>query len=104
MRRVLTGENISLLIEECNVCLDTNSVPVKVRSIVNEIKSLVEVNQTKSLPPVPTINTSDSCKSLNSDENLLNLIVEQRRGNRLLEQVIAAINTTNALLAQLVQR
>lgn len=38
------------------------------------------------------------------DENLIAMITEQRRQNRLLEQVIAAINTTNALLTQLVQR
>ena len=37
-------------------------------------------------------------------ESATNLISEQRRQNRLLEQVIAAINTTNALLTQLVQR
>lgn len=38
------------------------------------------------------------------NDNLTTLITEQRRQNRLLEQVIAAINTTNALLTQLVQR
>jgi hypothetical protein len=31
-------------------------------------------------------------------------INEQRRQNRLLEHIVAAINTSNALLAQLVQR
>jgi hypothetical protein len=39
-----------------------------------------------------------------TNDNLIALITEQRRQNRLLEQVIAAINTTNALLTQLVQR
>ena len=38
------------------------------------------------------------------NDSATNLISEQRRQNRLLEQVIAAINTTNALLTQLVQR
>jgi hypothetical protein len=38
------------------------------------------------------------------NDNLTTLITEQRRQNRLLEQVLAAINTTNALLTQLVQR
>jgi hypothetical protein len=38
------------------------------------------------------------------NDNLITLITEQRRQNRLLEQVIAAINTTNSLLTQLVQR
>lgn len=47
-------------------------------------------------PPPPT-------NGLHED-NLSTLLNEQRRQNRLLEQVIAAINTTNALLAQIVQR
>jgi len=38
------------------------------------------------------------------NDNLTTMITEQRRQNRLLEQVIAAVNTTNALLNQLVQR
>ncbi len=52
----------------------------------------------KSLPAVEQKNDS----AIN--DNLITLITEQRRQNRLLEQVIAAINTTNALLTQLVQR
>ena len=38
------------------------------------------------------------------NDNLTILIAEQRRQSRLLEQVLAAINTSNALLNQLVQR
>ena len=37
-------------------------------------------------------------------DNLTTLINEQHRQNYLLQQVLAAINTTNALLTQLVQR
>ncbi|CAF1913913.1 unnamed protein product [Rotaria magnacalcarata] len=53
------------------------------------------------LKPTPTTEPKND-DSVN--DNLTTLITEQRRQNRLLEQVIAAINTTNALLTQLVQR
>ncbi|UJR15160.1 hypothetical protein I4U23_002123 [Adineta vaga] len=48
--------------------------------------------------------TPESNNETTLNENVTTLITEQRRQNRLLEQVIAAINTTNALLTQLVQR
>ncbi|CAF2684627.1 unnamed protein product, partial [Rotaria sp. Silwood2] len=48
--------------------------------------------------------TTDQKNDICINDNLITLIAEQRRQNRLLEQVIAAINTTNALLTQLVQR
>ncbi|CAF3925490.1 unnamed protein product [Rotaria magnacalcarata] len=53
------------------------------------------------LKPTPTTEPKND-DSVN--DKLTTLITEQRRQNRLLEQVIAAINTTNALLTQLVQR
>ncbi len=51
-------------------------------------------------PLSPNEQNNDS----NFNDNLTTMITEQRRQNRLLEQVIAAVNTTNALLTQLVQR
>ena len=64
-----------------------------------------------AVQPASTITTSNKpsvSNGVNNDtqlnENLTAMITEQRRQNRLLEQVIAAINTSNALLAQLVQR
>ena len=50
---------------------------------------------------VPTIEQSNDTVL---NDNLTTLINEQRRQNHLLQQVLAAINTTNALLTQLVQR
>ncbi|CAF0753797.1 unnamed protein product [Adineta ricciae] len=47
---------------------------------------------------------TDQTNGATSNELLSTLISEQRRQNHLLEQVIAAINSTNALLTQLVQR
>ncbi len=55
---------------------------------------------TTTKPLSPNEQNNDS----NFNENLTTMITEQRRQNRLLEQVIAAVNTTNALLTQLVQR
>ncbi len=55
---------------------------------------------TKTKPVSPNEQNNDS----NFNDNLTTMITEQRRQNRLLEQIIAAINTTNALLTQLVQR
>ena len=52
--------------------------------------------------PITTVTPTPPTNGL-SEDNLGSLIQEQRRQNRLLEQVVAAINTTNALLAQLVQ-
>ncbi|CAF3844382.1 unnamed protein product [Adineta steineri] len=48
--------------------------------------------------------SSEKDNDTSVNDNLTILITEQRRQNRLLEQVIAAINTTNSLLTQLVQR
>jgi len=58
-------------------------------------------------PPPPQIlpAVQSDVKSENTtNDNLTILITEQRRQNRLLEQLLAAINTSNALLTQLVQR
>jgi hypothetical protein len=94
-------------------------ISLPVQPIVNEPKRCVESNINKSLPPPPPSASkssnvlSTSTKPLspneqnndnNFNENLTTMITEQRRQNRLLEQVIAAINTSNALLTQLVQR
>lgn len=88
--------------------------------VVNEIKRFVESISNTTLPPQPTVNATKSPAVINTatkplswneqnndsnlNDNLTLMITEQRRQNRLLEQVIAAINTSNALLAQLVQR
>lgn len=86
------------------------------QSNIHEPKRSFEFNGHKNVPaPVvqssSTITTSSKpsvSNGLNNDnqlnENLTAMITEQRRQNRLLEQVIAAINTSNALLTQLVQR
>jgi hypothetical protein len=91
-----------------------------VQPIINESKRSVESNSNKiSLPP-PTMTATKLSSTLatktkpvspneqnndsNFNDNLTTMITEQRRQNRLLEQIIAAINTTNALLTQLVQR
>ena len=55
-----------------------------------------------AVTPAASTASPTSNDRINQD-NLADLITEQRRQNRLLEQVVAAINTTNALLAQLVQ-
>ena len=82
----------------------------KHRSILNRFKNPLQTlliaqaavassdNISKPLPVVEPKNNNEI------NDNLTVLISEQRRQNRLLEQVIAAINTTNALLTQLVQR
>ena len=57
----------------------------------------------KSAPPPPPPPVEAKADS-NTDEHLVALIAEQKRQNQLLSQVLAAINTTNALLTQLVQR
>lgn len=86
-----------------------------VQTAINELKRFNETSQSKttSLPQnnitfnkeaKPLSFTDQTKNNSNSDENLTSMITEQRRQNRLLEQVIAAINTTNALLTQLVQR
>lgn len=93
-----------------------SSLPIQ--PVINESKRSVEINSNKSLPPPPPptvtatkpVAVSDTSfkeqnnNNSNYSDNLTTMITEQRRQNRLLEQVIAAINTTNALLTQLVQR
>ena len=75
----------------------TTREPLKsISSVTNSITTLNNETQTVSITNHSNRNTFD--------ENLTNIIIEQRRNNRLLEQVIAAINTTNALLTQLIQR
>ncbi|CAF2637656.1 unnamed protein product [Rotaria sp. Silwood2] len=116
----MTDENISQTFNE-----NVRSISLPVQPIVNEPQRFAETNQSDILPspPLPsaaTVTTSTNSPStlnietktlstneLNSDsnfnDNLTTMLIEQRRQNRLLEQVIAAINTTNALLTQLVQ-
>lgn len=74
------------------------SVPATLVNNSNKSQSTIQTNSVAKQPPPPP------SEPKNDNENLLTLINEQRRQNRLLEQVIAAINTTNALLTQLVQR
>ena len=70
-----------------------------------EVKNDVVKKPSRS---VETMTTESAIKEQSTDsginENLTTLITEQRRQNRLLEKIAAAINTTNALLTQLVQR
>ncbi len=100
--------------------LDVRPVSLPIQPIVNEPKRSVESNSNKFLPPPSTATATKPPTTLtttpkplspyeqNNDysinDNLTTMITEQRRQNRLLEQVIAAVNTTNALLTQLVQR
>ena len=78
---------------------------------LNETKSFMPINNNTDVPsstitstkPPSTLTKTTSFND-HTNENLITLITEQRRQNRLLEQVIAAVNTTNALLTQLVQR
>ncbi len=101
--------------------LDVHSVSLPAQPIVNEPKRSAESNSNKIIPPPSTVTTNTkpsntfatTTKSLspnqqhndsNFNDHLITMITEQRRQNRLLEQVIAAVNTTNALLTQLVQR
>ncbi|CAF1115310.1 unnamed protein product [Adineta steineri] len=110
-------ENIS---RTSNETVRPISLPIQSKPI--EPKRSIELNNHISLPQIPpaTITTTKSSDTLNTttqslssdtqnndnnlNDNLMNMITEQRRHNRLLEQAIAAINTTNALLTQLVQR
>jgi hypothetical protein len=108
-------------ISQCYLSLGARPASLPFQPIVNEPKRPVESNNSKMLPPTIPVTTATKppstldnvTKPLSTNErsndsmlndNLTNLISEQRRQNRLLEQVIAAINTTNALLTQLVQR
>jgi hypothetical protein len=99
--------------------LAVRPVSLPIQPIINEPKRSSELNDSKTLPPAtitatkPPATLSTTTKPLSSNEqsndnnfneNLTTMITEQRRQNRLLEQAIAAINTTNALLTQLVQR
>lgn len=88
--------------------------------LLNNGKSLVEyilelrkkqpmVKPVPSLPPPVNIppKPAPAVEQKNDhapDERLNTLIAEQQRQNHLLQQVLAAINTTNSLLTQLVQR
>ncbi len=101
--------------------LDVRPASLPVQPIANEPKRPAESNSNKTLPapastttlPKPPSTLTTTAKLLSPNEqnvdnnftdNLTTMITEQRRQNRLLEQVIAAVNTTNALLTQLVQR
>lgn len=94
-------------------------MPLPGQSTIHEPKRSFESASNKNLPAstttgvqpfngIPVSGKSSFSNEQNHDnqfnENLTAMITEQRRQNRLLEQVIAAINTSNALLAQLVQR
>ncbi|CAF0959484.1 unnamed protein product [Rotaria magnacalcarata] len=112
----VVDENVSRTFKEN---IRPASIPAHPKA--QESKGFVETNHSKSLPapPPPIIATNSSIKlnpetksfssqeksiDSTSNDNFTTMITEQRRQNRLLEQVIAAINTTNALLTQLVQR
>jgi hypothetical protein len=100
--------------------LDVRPVSLPVQPIVDTPKRSTESNSInmfqsttadaakKPSDTLDVVTKSLSANEQNNDsganENLTALLTEQRRQNRLLEQVIAAINTTNALLTQLVQR
>lgn len=99
--------------------LAVRPVSLPVQSTIPEPKRSFESNSNKNVPAPSTVATQPSngisttnkptfSNEQNHDhqlnENLTAMITEQRRQNRLLEQIIAAINTSNALLAQLVQR
>ncbi|CAF2033621.1 unnamed protein product [Rotaria magnacalcarata] len=90
-----------------------NSQPVS--SIVNAPVQPLPIANSKTLqsPVTNTTSTTDVVNTVpkpmppvepTNDDNFLTLIIKQCRQNRLLEQVIAAINMINALLTQLVQR
>jgi hypothetical protein len=96
--------------------LDSHPISSPVQSIVDVPKQPTASNSNKLFQSMVTTANSTSdvvTKQLSVTEqkndsaindNLTILIAEQRRQNRLLEQVLAAINTTNALLTQLVTR
>ncbi|CAF1274217.1 unnamed protein product [Rotaria sordida] len=120
---VTTMENVSRTSNEYS-----QPIPLPVQPIVDIPGQPAILNNSKMLPSSTITNsttTVDAAKmplssTLNTmtkqepitqqkndisiNDNLITLINEQRRQNRLLEQIIAAINTTNALLTQLVQR
>ncbi|CAF1144617.1 unnamed protein product [Adineta ricciae] len=82
-----------------------------VQPSLNETKSFTPINNNIDVPSStitstkpPSTLTKTAPFNDHTNENLITMITEQRRQNRLLEQVIAAVNTTNALLTQLVQR
>ncbi len=98
--------------------LDSSAISLPIQPTVsNNIKTFPSTTTTPNSSDTikkPLFSSSDAVtKQLSVTEqkndstvndNLTTLITEQRRQNRLLEQVIAAINTTNSLLTQLVQR
>lgn len=108
--------------------LDSNPISLPVKPTVDATGQSTILNSNKPMQSTITTNTITTCDApkipvsglfntqtqqvtaaeqkndISINDNLATLITEQRRQNRLLEQVIAAINTTNALLTQLVQR
>ena len=60
------------------------------------------VTQPPGFAKAPVVNEQKNDTNVN--ETLVKLLAEQRRQNQLLDRVVSAINTTNALLTQLVQR
>ncbi|CAF4848163.1 unnamed protein product [Rotaria sp. Silwood1] len=121
---MMTTENISRISNEYS-----QPIPLPVQPIVDVPAQPIILNNSKMLQSTTTTNattttvnaakmpvsnisstvtkqepTIEQKNDSSINDNLITLITEQRRQNRLLEQVIAAINTTNALLTQLVQR
>ena len=83
--------------------VQVSSTPVRPPLISTRLTSLA--TPVPSENATPSISTNNETTKENLNETLLNnFIQEQKRQTRLLEQMIAAINTTNALLTQLVQR
>jgi len=124
---MITEKNCSLIIT-ISFDLDSRPISLPVQSTVDAPKqptvsdnskifqsTTTSTSATADAVKKPLFGTSEtltkqvSTTEQNNDtaavnDNLTTLITEQRRQNRLLEQVIAAINTTNSLLTQLVQR
>lgn len=95
--------------------LDIRSAQSAFSDLKRSVAPVAPPPQPPPPPPTKPVNSSDVVTKpvvVNEEkpdknamnDNLTAMITEQRRQNRLLEQVIAAVNTTNALLTQLVQR
>lgn len=78
------------------------------QSITNQISNTESPTVDLPKPPVFSSNNkpiqATTNQSSNTDDYPALLLAEQRRQTHLLQQILAAINTNNALLTQLVQR
>lgn len=80
------------------------------QQILNSVQPVVDfakaaVQSTSSSQVLPAVTAAaDSSVNTTLNENLAALLAEQREQTRLLQRMMAAINVTNALLTQLVQR